>query len=239
MKSNRDTLRKIVETHWGGYDIGYNNYIDKTQDRNTPSREDAGFLAKMSNSAYERDFELETGKSIHINFTMVKQQLSFYKNYISLVYGLTSDINNWNYKNSITWHKEPDAKLLMPGLYQGPYVTRDSVSFKKNKLVTYYLQAPILLRIETSPRHMNKNACISAGGYAGYLVRSHTKQIESGTTNKIKQFESFNLNKFQYGMQFELGYQGISLYFKKSLSTLTDFGTVQYPYCFGVRLMGL
>ncbi len=237
--TKKDSVRKILETSWGCFDIGFNNYIDKT-DYNalvTSSGNDKGFISRLSSSPSADDFELRPGKSVNINIGIVKQQLSLYKNYVSLVYGLTYDINNWSYKQSLTWNQASQKNTL--GGYDGPFVTKDSLSFKKNKLVTNYLQVPVLLRFETSPHHADKNIYFSIGGYAGYLVRSHTKQIVAGTQTKIKQHNDFNINKFQYGAQFELGYRGFSLYFKRSLSALTDFGTVQYPYSFGFRLTGL
>lgn len=243
LTTKKDTARKQLETSWGSFDIGFNNYIDR-------SPYDINYIAPNTDpQALENfcvgfvpnknDFELKSGKSIHINIGIVKQQLSLYKHYVNLVYGLTYDINNWSYKSSISWNKIPDNSTAFPNADQGPFMSKDSVSFRKNKLVTNYLQVPLLLRFETSPHHANKNVYLSLGGYAGYLVRSHTKQIETGTTSKIKQHEDFNINKFQYGAQAELGYQGFSIYFKRSLTTLTDYGTVQYPYSFGFRLTGL
>jgi hypothetical protein len=96
-----------------------------------------------------------------------------------------------------------------------------------------------LLKFETNPQHKSKNVTLALGGYAGYLVRSHTKQIVSGSSDKKKQFEDFNLNQFQYGFQAELGFQSFGIYFKHNASKLTDYGTAQYPYAFGIRLAGL
>ena len=174
---------------------------------------------------------------MNINIGLVKAQLSLYKNYISLVSGITYDINNWVYSTGLQWHRQPDFQTAV---FQGAYVYRDSMNtYRKNKLVTNYLQVPFLIRLESSPRHSIKNVSLSAGGYAGYLVRAHTKTILSGQRDAEKHFDEFNLNKFQYGMQFEVAYQGVSLYFKKSLTPLTESGTSQYPYSFGVRLIGL
>jgi hypothetical protein len=243
LTTKKDTARKQLETSWGSFDIGFNNYIDN-------SLYNINYFAPNTNpEALENfcvgfkptkgDFELRSGKSININIGIVKQQLSLYKHYVNLVYGLTYDINNWSYKNAISWNKTPNNIKAFPSADQGPFISKDSISFRKNKLVTNYLQVPLLLRFETSPHHASKNVYLSVGGYAGYLVRSHTKQIETGTTSKIKQHNDFNINKFQYGAQAELGYQGFSIYFKRSMTTLTDYGTVQYPYSFGVRLTGL
>lgn len=241
LTTKKDTVRKVLETSWGSFDIGFNNYTDNTNYANPGplGSDDAGFLAKMNPAANVSDFELRSGKSVHINIGIVKQQLSLYKNYINIVYGLTYDISNWSYKRSIDWNKAPENQLPIQGIYQGPYVSRDSNDFRKNRLVTNYLQVPLMLRIETSPHHTTKNVYISAGGYVGYLVRSHTKKMVQGSTAKIKQYEDFNLNKFQYGMQFEVGYQGVAIFVKQDLTPMTSYGTVQYPYSFGLRITGL
>jgi hypothetical protein len=76
------------------------------------------------------------------------------------------------------------------------------------------------------------------GGYAGYLVRAHTKQIRSGSDEKVKEFEDYNLNKFQLGLQAELGFRDVCLYFKRNLTSLTEYGNELYPYSFGIRLLG-
>ncbi|MBK7762301.1 MAG: PorT family protein [Bacteroidetes bacterium] len=238
LSTKRDRKRKIVETSYGSFDIGFNNYNDETMYGTIPlmPNEDNSFFNFLPNAG-ESDFELRTGKSLNINFGIAKFQLSLYKNYINLVTGLTYDINNWSYKKAIVWNKEPDFQTAN---FQGAYVSRDTVNtFKKNKLVTNYLQVPLLLRIETSPNNDKHNVYLSAGGYAGYLTRVHTKQVNEGSRKSTKQFEDFNITKVQYGAQFELGYQGVSVYFKKSFTPLTDYGTEQYPYSFGLRLTGL
>lgn len=246
LKTGRDSIRTRLETSWITFDIGFNNYIDRsdyptTQNLTTNS---VNAFAEMTPAAQSGDFELRSGKSIHINLGIVKQQLSLYKHYVNLVFGLTYDINNWSFQNPITWKRENVSVNSLAGPQvldntNGSKVIRDSVAFRKNKLVTNYLQVPVLIRFETSPHHASRNVYCSFGGYVGYLVRSHTKQVVSGTSDKRKTFDDFNLNKFQYGAQAELGYQGFSVYFKRSFSALTSFGTVQYPFAFGVRLSGL
>jgi hypothetical protein len=236
--TKRDSIRKVFETSWGGIDLGFNNYKDETDYANLKSLSSDGqtFFSQMKTAPVKNDFELRSGKSIHVNINIVKAQLSLYKNYISLVSGITYDINNWSYKNSITWNSKGGPN---PNKLSTDYITMDSIVFRKNKLVTNYLQVPLLLRFETSPRHEKKNVYISVGAYAGYLVRVHTKQIEKGSNEKLKDHADFNITKFQYGTQFEIGYQGFSIYFKNSLTPLTEYGPTQNPYCFGIRLSEL
>lgn len=236
-KSN-DSDRHKLETFWFGFDMGFNQYTDETNYDpasviRMPNR-DRDFI----NNRTEDDFDLRSGKSMHFNFTIVKQQLSLYKHYVNLVYGITYDINNWRYKESIRWEMNSGIDTSGNDTYSGPAIFKDSFSYKKNKLVTNYLQVPVLLRFETCPTNDDKNVYLSLGGYAGYLVRAQTKQIRSGSDEKNKEFEDFNLNKFQMGLQAEIGYGGISLYFKRNMTPLTEYGNEQYPYCFGIRLMG-
>ncbi|MBL7771628.1 MAG: PorT family protein [Chitinophagaceae bacterium] len=235
---SKDSSRHTLETYWFGFDMGFNQYTDETNYDpasviRMPNR-DRDFI----NQRTDDDFDLRSGKSMHFNFTIVKQQLSLYKHYVSLMYGITYDINNWRYKESIRWEMTSPIDSTGMDTYDGPAIFKDSFSYKKNKLVTNYLQVPVLLRFETSPRDDDRNVCISLGGFAGYLVRAHTKQIRSGSDQKEKEFEDFNLNKFQMGLQAEIGYSGVSLYFKRNLTPLTEYGTEQYPYCFGIRLLG-
>jgi len=239
--SSKKKKRKPVETNWGGFNLGFNNYTDKTDYTNTSVADpnSIGSFALLPKAAQENDFELKSGKSVNVNFGIVRQQVSLYKNYVSIIYGLCYDINNWSYKKSIHWTSIDQTNASLSSLSpnnKGYAITMDSVNYTKNKLVTNYLQVPLLLRFETSPNHSSRNVCLSIGGYAGYLVRSHTKQIVEGSNQKEKQFNDFNLNKFQYGMQAELEYKQFAIYFKNSLTPLTSYGTEQYPYCFGVRL---
>lgn len=237
-KKDKDSTksRSIFETSYASFDIGFNNYSDQTDYlmQQGWSADDKQFFSLLP-SPTSKDFELRTGKSVNVNFGIVKAQLSLYKHYINIVSGLTYDINNWSYASPINWNRAYTSTQAS----STAFITRDSNSFRKNKLVTNYLQIPLLLRFETSPTHENKNVYISVGGYAGYLVRAHTKQIIVGSSDKHKQFDEFNITKLQYGMQFELGYQGISLVLKKSYTPLTTFGTEHYPYSFGLRLTGL
>jgi hypothetical protein len=239
--TRKNKHRDRFETEWITFDLGLANYLDKTYPLPlniatplpTPSSE---FLSLLGTNQSKRDFELKTGKSINVNFGIVKARWSLYKNYINLVSGLTYDINSYSYKSSIRWNKAPDFQQLFP---REEFVSRDSMSFKKNKLVTNYLQAPLLLRFETNPLRTKRNLTLSAGLYIGYLMRVHTKKMEKGSSEKIKEYDDYNIKKVQYGTQFELSYRETSIYFKHSITPLTEFGAKQYPYCFGVRLLGL
>jgi hypothetical protein len=59
-----------------------------------------------------------------------------------------------------------------------------------------------------------------------------------GDDDKNKNFEQFNLNKFQLGLQAEISYRDFLLYYRQNLTSSTEFGLIQYPYSFGIRILG-
>jgi hypothetical protein len=234
--------RQVIETEWGGFDIGFNNLIDRTDYNGADAfkQSSESFYQHMQPRPAKRDMDLRSGKSIQLNFTIVKQQISLYKHYVNVVYGITYDINNWSFSESISLRKSGDTYSgNLPGFIPGAFMTRDSVNYRKNRLVANYIQMPFLLRFESHPGNEKRNMYLSIGGFGAYLVRSHTKQIREGSDEKVKRFDDFILNKFQYGLQAEVGTRDLSLYYKQHLAPLFEYGYVQYPYSFGIRLSGM
>ena len=62
----------------------------------------------------------------------------------------------------------------------------DTTHFKKNKLATTYLEAPLELRFSSRPGNPNKGVKVALGVKAGVLVQAHikqkTEQTASGST---------------------------------------------------------
>lgn len=222
-------------------DLGFANYMDRTDyasyaSGTKPLSRETEFFKDLGTGISDNDFALKTGKSININFGIVRLAWSLYKNHVNIVSGLSYDINSYSYKRNIIWNEAPLSTNISNPRQQ--FISRDSVAFKKNKLVTNYIQIPLMLKFETNPTKKKKNFTFAAGGYGGYLIRSHTKQIMKGDDDKNKNFEQFNLNKFQLGLQAEISYRDFLLYYRLNLTSSTEFGLNQYPYSFGIRILG-
>lgn len=240
-KSQKSKKRSKIEVAWGGFSIGFVNKIDNTDYSllSPQLNQEQTFFNYLGGPYRAGDFALRAGKSVNLNFDIVKQQISIYKHYFSVVYGLSYEINSWSFRNPVSWRtSDEDRGGNLPGFYPGPFMTRDSVSYKKNKLVTNFIQVPLMLRFETNPGKEDKNFYVNIGGFAGYMVRSHTKQIQEGTSQKLKRFDDFILNNWQYGAMAEIGTHKIALYYKQSFSPWLLYGPRQYPMSFGVRLAG-
>ena len=95
-----------------------------------------------------------------------------------------------------------------------PYPT----DYKINKLVCNYIDVPVELRFRTYTSRFH----FAIGMKAGYMVNSHTKEVDDAGKRKIYRIE--NLNKFQYGVTARIGVKRISLTAFYSLVPLIEKG---------------
>jgi Outer membrane protein beta-barrel domain len=124
----------------------------------------------------------------------------------------------------------------------------DTTHFKKNKLATAYLEAPLELRFNSNPENPNKGVKVALGIKAGVLVNAHikqkTEQSASGATlNAYTEKQSskrfFNSSRFAgtarigYGVFSVFGTYQINALFKEGL------GPDVRPFTIGLTLSGL
>lgn len=246
----RNKLKKNLHTKWFVIDVGFNNYIDRSDylGASVISR-DVRYGAVTSNmmeksydySAYglntfaprtgsepltPDEFKLITGKSINVNIWIIQQRLNIYKHKLNIIYALGVEMNNYRYARSITYKPGYPTQII-----------RDSVNFSKNKLFAEYLSVPLMLNFNSNPARPGRSFELSMGVMGGYLVKSRTKQI-SEERGKIKRTDDFNLNKWRLGLTSELAYGPVKLYGNFALTPLHDYGLEQYPFSIGIRFNG-
>ena len=193
----------------------------------------------MNFLTYNQNFDLpaqysmlenEPLRSSHVGIHLLKTRVNMAKGHFGIVTAVTFDNNRFQWRNNVTL--QPGMDTLTMGL--------DSVSFRKNKLITWHAQIPLLLSFQTNPDNMKKNFHFSVGGYAGLLLGATTKQksIERG---KVKQDDDFNLASFRYGLTARIGFRNIEFYTNYSLSPLFSEGEGPgiNPINFGVSITGL
>jgi len=123
----------------------------------------------------------------------------------------------------------------------------DTNNFKKTKLATAYLEAPIELRFSAHPE-TGKGFKAAIGVKVGTLINAHTRntkyQNKSGTslndyTMKEASKKFFNKNRLS-GM-IRIGYGHFSLYGSYQLTALLKDGSGPQvkPYSIGITLSGL
>jgi hypothetical protein len=245
----RARMKKNLQTRWFVLDLGFNNYIDRSDyngavslayysattpylaDLNrsyTYSASGLNTLAPRTGSAplTPSEFKLITGKSLNVNIWLFQQRLNIYKHKLNLLYALGVEMNNYRYARSITY---------VPGY--PTQIIRDSVNFSKNKLFAEYLSVPLMLNFNSNPARPSRAFKMSMGVMGGYLVKARTKQI-SKERGKVKKSDEFNLNKWKVSLTGDVGYGPVKLYGNFALTPLHDYGLEQYPFSIGIRFNG-
>ncbi len=107
----------------------------------------------------------------------------------------------------------------------------DSIKYKRNKLNTNYLEAPLEFRFRTKPLVKSYRLKIAVGLRGGMLISSHIKFIGQGTAFgqpgdnvKIKEYKVPNLAKYRYGLTARVGFGPFNFIGYYGLSTLFDQG---------------
>ncbi|CAL1520926.1 outer membrane beta-barrel protein [Chitinophaga sp. MM2321] len=248
----RNKLKRNLQTKWFIFDLGFNNFIDRSEYNG------ASFLSYYPNTtnfyngaapasrAYDysatglatfapregsepltpSEFKLITGKSINFNIWLFEQRLNITKHKLNLLYALGLEMNNFRYARNITYQPGYPTRII-----------RDSVEFSKNKLFAEYISIPVMLNFNSNPARPSRAFQASFGVSGGYLLKSRTKQI-SEERGKVRKTDDFNLNKWRFGLTSELGYGPVKLYGNFALTPLHDYGLQQYPFSIGLRLNG-
>jgi hypothetical protein len=124
----------------------------------------------------------------------------------------------------------------------------DTIHFKKNKLTTAYVEAPLELRYSSNPETPNKTFKVALGVKFGFLVDSRIKQknlqtAQGATINEYIEKQAskrfFNSNRFVatarvgYGVFSVFGTYQLNPLFKEGL------GPNVQPFSIGLTLSGL
>lgn len=229
---NRTHRKRNINTSWGVVDLGFSNYIDNTNYVST-----GGYLVDRPGypALDKNDFKLRTGKSININIWFFMQELNLAKHYVNLKYGLGLELNNYRYKSSISYKEDGPIPYSTPvTMTNAPFIFRDSISFSKNKLAADYLTVPVLLTFQTNPRNSDRGISIGFGVSAGYLYSERNKQ--KSDRGKQKNKGDYDLERFKFSYQAELGLGPIKLYGSYSPHSIYQRGLDMRPYTIGFRI---
>lgn len=129
----------------------------------------------------------------------------------------------------------------------GATFTRDTITkYKKNKITTAYLEAPVELRYSTKPENMNSGWKFALGVKVGTLVDSKVKsKVDLDATGTggyyIKEKDKRYFNGTRFAATARVGYGNFSVF---GSYTITDFfkegvGPSVRPFSIGLTLSGL
>ncbi|MDB5192446.1 MAG: PorT family protein [Segetibacter sp.] len=130
-----------------------------------------------------------------------------------------------------------------------PFTRVDSSNhFKKFKLTTAYVEAPVELRYSSNPLENNKSLKVAVGVKVGMLINAHTKGklLEDKNEKTVNSYTSKeNSKKFFNSTRFaataRIGYGIISVHGAYQILALLKDGTgpVIHPYSVGITISGL
>ena len=220
---------KNVSTNWLIVDLGFSNYVDRTNYSNT-----GGYLYNRAGAAPlgANDFNLNVTKSLNVNIWFFMQRLNLIQHHVNLKYGLGIELNNYRYNSNISYRKE---NPFVTGQTPAPAIFRDSVSFSKNKLAADYITVPLMINFCTNPVNQNKGFSISVGVSGGFLYNERNKQI-SEPRGKQKADNGLGLEQFKFSYIGEIGLGPVRLYGSYSPASFYKKGLDMRPYTLGIRL---
>lgn len=220
-KTKLQKRKKGIKTgYWSGFEMGFTSLLD----------------ANMNNKPVKGYEYLETnpGKSIAVQLNLFEKTIPICKNYVQLVTGLGIEWNNFRFTHSTVL--QPGKETVM-----GYVDTSTTRAYALSKLVTNYVNVPLLLEFNTS-RNPRRNVHIAGGLVVGYLYRDHTKRtyFENGEKIKEKSFDNFNLSPFRYSLSARIGYGNLNVFANYGLNGLfrDGHGPELHPFTVGITLVG-
>lgn len=227
----KENKSKISTATWV-FDLGFSNWTDKTNYANATAN---NFIVNKPGTPelVANDFKLKTVKSVNVNLWLFMQRVSLVKSYVNLKYGLGLELNNYRFKNNISFN-EGGANPYTAQNISHPFVFRDSISFSKNKLAADYVTIPLMLNFNTNPDNSYKSVRLSAGVSMGYLYSSRNKQKSDGR-GKHKNRGDYDLDKWKFSYVGELGLGPVNLYGSYSPKSIFKNDLNFMPYNIGLR----
>jgi hypothetical protein len=151
-----------------------------------------------------------------------------------LVGGPEFAFNNYMLEGNNKWVNQNGITSVVPELTARQY--------QKTKLATSTFTVPLMLQLRLRDEHHRNTFTLGAGGFVGYRLASWTKlkYFEEGSTYKDKDYGSYNLKDWQYGLQATVGYGSLNLFVKYNLNELfrDGQGPQAQTLSFGLRLLG-
>ena len=230
--------RLIVESDGNGSNIRV--IKDTTRKRKVDNHLELGFGLDLGINMYlsdgtttlpgaYTDLDQHIGKSMNVNLNLLRLNVKL-SDYWWVTTGVSMYYNNYRFNNNVR---------LVPQTTELTFF-RDSISYKKNKLVASYLMMPFLLHYDDMGGDDDHKFRFAIGPNVGILMRSHTKWVNS-RDGKTKFNDNFSLNKLRYGVRAEIGYGWFNLYADYMLSPLfsSGKGPELNGLTIGLRLLGI
>lgn len=206
-----------LHTSWLVFDIGFNNFEDKTNYSGAAAQ-------AFAPGSTEDWFNLRNGKSVNVNVWLFLQRLNMIKNVVNLKYGLGLEFYNFRYDQDIRYDKNPASVYL-----------DDAISYSKNKLATNYVTIPLMVNINFTPKKPYHRSFGLSGGISGSYLYSSRQKFISDETGKEKTRGNIGLNDIKLAYIGELHLGPVQVYGSYATESMYKKGLDHTPYAMGLR----
>ncbi len=200
---NDDGSSKSNNPVWSGFGLTANGFLNAQNQFATGS--ELGFL------------ELDPARSIGVQLNVVEKSFPIIKGYLGVTTGLGIQWNRYALKGNYDINATNDTIFG---------VENTAVNYSKNVLSSTYLQAPLLLQINTN-KNPSESWTIAAGIVGGIRVGGlhKTKWEIDGNESKDKTKDDFNFRPFSASFMALVGYGDWNLYMTYNLTDVFNEGS--------------
>jgi hypothetical protein len=188
---------------WSGFGMAANGFLNEQNQLTTGS--ELGFL------------ELDPARSIGVQLNLLEKRFPIIKEYLGITTGLGIQWNRYALKGNY------DITSINDTIFG---TLNSTVDYSKNTLSSAYLQAPLLLQINTN-KNPSESWTLSAGVVGGIRIGGlhKTKWESDGNENKDKTKDDFNFRPFSASLMALVGYGQWNLYMTYNLTDIFNEGS--------------
>lgn len=187
---------------------------------------DFGLVSLLNNK-----YPTKTLQSYSIRLNLVEYKKQFIENRFGIFSGIALGYQQIGFQDDFKFFNSGSQTILLP----------DSINFLKNQLRSFSASVPIMLEIN-SKNTFEKNIHFAFGVQAGYRYANSTyqKHLNGGATIIRKNSEDIYVNRYNLEAAIRVGYQNLTFFASRSLTTLfstNKFQTELYPIVIGVAII--
>lgn len=179
--------KRNFDGHWEGFEFGGNQLFETNYAPLYP--ENPAFL------------ETRPEKSFEFNWNFAEYSFGF-GSYMGIVTGLGINWNDYQFKNRYTIIKDANG-MIQP-------VELPETDFRKSKLSTVYLTAPLMFEFQIPGNHGNDRIFVAGGVIGGIKLGEHTKYKIGNQKTKDK--GDLNISPLRWGYTARIGFDDVGLF---------------------------
>jgi len=162
----------------------------------------------------ESALELDQMRAWEFGFNVMEFNFGLYDNRVGVSIGLGFNFNNYRFKNNYRIYNT-DKKVVS---------ALDTVyNFRKSKMTISSVKIPLIFEYQSKKNKKDNSLFyINAGMFISYNMSQHMKYVYDKNGEKIKErdYETFHLHPFQYGVTARIGIGFLEIYAEYNISEM-------------------